>query len=332
MFATFDSRHTSLERLLQTHRRLVPHARVELNNSSESFRWRGELGSANGLCWWRLKSEADWRCWLPHEEERFVLELPHSGVMGARLRGKEFLSRSGSALVLGVAETAWTQARSHSDGGNWHEGIKFDIATVRRHLARTFDGRATLHNIGLDPQLDLSTPAGQTLQHLIQAIGAGMRDEKVRSEKATALMSEAVLQLVFSGFHHRFSDQLDRYRPDATSRQIGAAVDFIRANMHEALTLGGIAEAVGVSERSLQYGFRRFFETTPLVYLRDVRLAAVHSELSSPENRLPVNEVALKWGFTHMSRFAARYRAAYGELPSETMKRTGGGDGRPRGS
>ncbi len=324
MFAKFDSRDTSLESLLQTHRRLVPQAKVELSNSRESFRWRGELGSANGLCWWQLKSESDWRCWLPREEERFVLELPRSGVMGARLRGKEVLTGPGSALVVGVPETAWTQARSHSDTSNWHEGVKFDIRTVRRLLLRTFDGRATLQNIGLEPQLDLSTPAGQTLQHLIQAIGAAMRDERVRSEKATALMSEAALQLVFNGFQHRFSDRLDRYRPDATSRQIGAAVDYMRANMHQALTLGDIAEAAGISERSLQHGFRRCLETTPLAYLRDIRLEAVYSELSSAENQLPVNEVALKWGFTHMSRFAARYRAAYGELPSGTLKRAGG--------
>lgn len=332
MFAKFDSRNTSLERLLQTHRRLVPHARVELNNSGESFRWSGELGSANGVCWWRLQSEADWRCWLPHEEERFVLELPRSGVFGARLRGKEILSGPGSALVVGVAETAWTQARSRSDIGNWHEGVKFDIRTVRRLLSRTFDGRASLQNIGLEPHLDLSTPAGQTLQHLIQAIGAGMRDERIRSEKSTALIGEAVLQLIINGFPHRFSDRLHRYRPDATSRQIGAAVDFMRANMHEALTLGAVAEAVGISERSLQHGFRRCLDTTPLAYLRDVRLEAVHAELASPENRLPVNEVALKWGFTHMSRFAARYRAAYGELPSETMKQSGSSDSHSRDS
>jgi len=332
MFAKFDHRDTSLESLLETHRRLVPHAKVDLSNSRESFRWRGELGSANGLCWWQLKSDADWRCWLPHEEERFVLELPRSGVMGARLRGKEILSRPGSALVVGVAETAWTQAQSHSDSSNWHEGIKFDIRAVRRLLARTFDGRASLQTIGLEPHLDLSTPAGQTLQHLVQAIGTAMRDERLRSDKATALISEAALQLIFNEFPHRFSDRLDRYRPDATSRQIGAAVDFMRANMHQALTLGDIAEAVGISERSLQHGFRRLLDTTPVAYLRDVRLEAVHAELSSVENRLPVNEVAVKWGFTHMGRFAARYHQAYGELPSGTMKRAGGVTGQGRGS
>jgi transcriptional regulator GlxA family with amidase domain len=71
--------------------------------------------------------------------------------------------------------------------------------------------------------------------------------------------------------------------------------------------------------RSLQAGFRKFKETTPAAYLRRIRLEAVHAELSLSENRLPVREVALKWGFTQMGRFAAQYRARFGHYPSETL-------------
>lgn len=83
-----------------------------------------------------------------------------------------------------------------------------------------------------------------------------------------------------------------------------------------------IADAIGVSDRSLHLGFRRFRNTTPAAYLRRIRLEAVHDELSLPENELPVHEVAVKWGFAHMGRFAARYRAVFGVYPSETVKRS----------
>jgi AraC-like DNA-binding protein len=81
-----------------------------------------------------------------------------------------------------------------------------------------------------------------------------------------------------------------------------------------------LAEATGISIRSLQYGFRRFRNITPLAYLREVRLEAAQAELSSPLNMLSIKDVALKWGFTHMGHFAARYRAAYGETPSQTAR------------
>ena len=49
-------------------------------------------------------------------------------------------------------------------------------------------------------------------------------------------------------------------------------------------------------------------------------LEAAHAELSSPLNNLSIRDVALKWGFTHMGHFAARYRAAYHVAPSETAR------------
>ena len=58
----------------------------------------------------------------------------------------------------------------------------------------------------------------------------------------------------------------------------------------------------------------------PALHLRQIRLEAVQTELSSPLNALSIRDVALKWGFAHMGHFAARYRSAYGEAPSETAR------------
>ncbi|WP_312022764.1 tyrosine-type recombinase/integrase [Bradyrhizobium sp. 2S1] len=58
--------------------------------------------------------------------------------------------------------------------------------------------------------------------------------------------------------------------------------------------------------------------------MRPLRLEAIHDELSRPETLLPISEVALKWGFTHMGRFAASYRSAFGQYPSDTVRRARG--------
>jgi len=57
-------------------------------------------------------------------------------------------------------------------------------------------------------------------------------------------------------------------------------------------------------------------------HLMEVRMARVRDELS--EGRLPgetVRDVALRWGFSHLGHFSARYRQRYGELPSQTLNR-----------
>ena len=53
------------------------------------------------------------------------------------------------------------------------------------------------------------------------------------------------------------------------------------------------------------------------------RLAAAHQDLldADPAGGASVAEIAHRWGFAHLARFAERYRQAYGEKPSETLRR-----------
>lgn len=82
-----------------------------------------------------------------------------------------------------------------------------------------------------------------------------------------------------------------------------------------------LAAVAEVSVRSLQAAFRRHTGTTPLAYLRDLRLARAHEDLRrAGPGRATVAMVAHRWGFTHLSRFAAEYRKRYGVPPSTTLR------------
>ena len=74
--------------------------------------------------------------------------------------------------------------------------------------------------------------------------------------------------------------------------------------------------------RSLQRAFRRVLGRSPLRYLKDCRLDAARRDLVSADPAaLSVTEVAYRYGFAHLSRFAETYRAEFGERPSETLRR-----------
>lgn len=83
-----------------------------------------------------------------------------------------------------------------------------------------------------------------------------------------------------------------------------------------------LREHAGVSERTLQYAFQERFGLTPAAFLKARRLAAVRSELlhARPAGA-SVSQVVAQFGFWHSGQFAADYRRAFGELPSETLKR-----------
>jgi transcriptional regulator GlxA family with amidase domain len=57
-----------------------------------------------------------------------------------------------------------------------------------------------------------------------------------------------------------------------------------------------------------------------MAYLRRVRLQKVREELLR-DSADGVTDIATRWGFEHLGRFAGAYRRRYGETPSETRRR-----------
>ena len=79
-----------------------------------------------------------------------------------------------------------------------------------------------------------------------------------------------------------------------------------------------------MSVRSLQESFRRSLDTTPMAYLRHLRLEKVRDELmAAAPGTVSVTDVAARWGFVHLGRFAAAYRSEFAERPSDTMRAAG---------
>jgi AraC-like DNA-binding protein len=84
-----------------------------------------------------------------------------------------------------------------------------------------------------------------------------------------------------------------------------------------------LCERLQVSRRTLQNSFRSVAETTPLNYLRSVRLNGVRRLLMSTRAcELSIGDAAAQWGFYHLSHFAAEYQELFAELPSHTARAT----------
>lgn len=83
-----------------------------------------------------------------------------------------------------------------------------------------------------------------------------------------------------------------------------------------------LASAVGTSVRSLFRAFQRQRGYGPMEAVRRARLQRVQDDLLTAGPRDSVTDIAMRWGFYHLGRFAGVYCERFGELPSATRQRS----------
>jgi transcriptional regulator GlxA family with amidase domain len=80
-----------------------------------------------------------------------------------------------------------------------------------------------------------------------------------------------------------------------------------------------------VSERTLRACCTEFLGMSPIRYVLLRRLREVRSALREADPQIEnVAEIAHRFGFAQLGRFAGTYRAIFGEAPSTTLQRTSG--------
>ena len=110
--------------------------------------------------------------------------------------------------------------------------------------------------------------------------------------------------------------------PTVDGQLIVTAVELIEDSPEPILALDELVAALDVSKRSIQTGFQKYLGVSPRKYMELCRLHKARKQLAAgslPETT--VTKVAAQLGMWDFGRFAARYRALFGERPSETLKR-----------
>ena len=97
------------------------------------------------------------------------------------------------------------------------------------------------------------------------------------------------------------------------------ACALMLARSDEPLSMLQVCRHVGASRRKLNCCFQDVLGTSPLKYLRALRLNGVRRELRGGAGS--VQQAAARWGFWQLGEFAAAYRRQFGELPSQTLKK-----------
>jgi AraC-like DNA-binding protein len=183
-------------------------------------------------------------------------------------------------------------------------------------------GRPIADPIKFDLGFALTSPTGQSLVAAVQHLRTELSREGgiaqiplVRAQLESYVLSQMLLTIP-----HEYRDLILTPADFMRRRHVRLAMEYIDEHAGEAITGPDIARAACVSVRALQAGFHEELAMAPMTYLRNVRLDHAHADLLAGPADVSVSEVATRWGFWHLGRFAEQYRRKFGVLPSETIK------------
>lgn len=159
------------------------------------------------------------------------------------------------------------------------------------------------------------------LAQLVGDAGAGMSCHG--SAQARRFAQHAVLESLLSVLAAPQADGNECLSFERRRRLVRAACEATTSQALGAPTVPDLCEMLHVSRRTLQYAFETVVGSSPVAYLRALRLNAVRRDLRTGVVNT-VHDAAARHGFWSLSQFASDYRQQFAERPSQTMARSRG--------
>jgi AraC family ethanolamine operon transcriptional activator len=211
--------------------------------------------------------------------------------------------------------------------GHSAPGMEFATFQADREAVRD---RA--HLLGRDPRvpgraerfcIPGTAPAAQLLkEHLRRALEVAtqpaLRPGNFSAETFRSLVADEITTLAALTLGQTPPSDIPAFRRRRAI--VEQAREYMDANAGQMISLTELCRVTLSSERALQYAFREVTGLSPTTYLRMRALHGARAEFrNATAGEVTVTEIAMRWGFWHLSRFAASYRGTFGTPPSQAL-------------
>jgi AraC-like DNA-binding protein len=254
---------------------------------------------------------------LLQPESFYDINFALQGVNRVEARDEQVVLSSRRA---GIISPRMMAAMQLSDGYSQLH-VRIERSALERHLERMLDTPVT-SPVRFRMEMDLTDPAVASWTKMIQLL----IDDLDQPSGLTAAgvegspWSEFLMSGLLLAQSHNYSERLGRGRADVLRPpSVKRVIDLIESEPAGDLSLTRLAAAAGTGPRALQRNFREYVGTSPQEYVRWIRLSRVHEDLAAGAGAT-VAEIALRWGFTHVPRFAGAYLERYGVTPAATLR------------
>ncbi|AIO37414.1 AraC family transcriptional regulator [Burkholderia sp. AU19243] len=252
-------------------------------------------------------------------EHFYLLQIPLRGDAEIECGAARFVSSPDTASLL--SPTLALRMR-------WGEAcpqvvLRIERDVMERHAQRHFgdDRRAPVE---FEPEFGLASPQGACLTQMLPVLTDAIATDghPLRHPLAFEQLESTLLNLLLYGHPNTARDRTRPAPAPLAPFYVRRVEEYIRAHVDEPLTIERLAELAGVSPSTLFAGFRARHGITPMAFVRRLRLQHVRDELldDATPALASVTDIALKWGFAHLGRFAIDYKRAFGESPSATLR------------
>ena len=197
----------------------------------------------------------------------------------------------------------------------------FFVSPLEDYICR-LNQSETASIIGVNSQLSLSTPAGIILQRAVAQAWAKIHHNKTNMV-SDLWLKEMEDELIACFINATGSQEHDKHTLiKSIPAHMKIAEDFLCANLETPVTRDRLAEASGVSMRTLSRTFLKYYGMGPIGFLKQRRFEAAYRTLLGAEpGTTTVTDTALRYGFIHMGKFSIEYRQIFGESPSTSLSR-----------
>lgn len=255
-----------------------------------------------------------------------MLDDPDLVLLHVLMRGSAKLEQGNAMAVAAPAQLVVLEsmARSHKrwQGSTQLLMIKLSRSRMERLIAsETGVGIDRGLNFGVLQVLDLERVA--TLWHYIVTICRDLNDPHPCFDGHVGRIAERTLLLLFlnavpNNYTRAFADDATRAAAPYYVRRVE---NYIREHAGEPISTDDLVTVGGVSARSIYHGFRRFRSTTPMGFLKAVRLDMARDALVKARRggSSSVTQAAIEAGYTNLSQFSRDYKARFRESPSQTL-------------
>ena len=284
-------------------------------------------------------------------KDRFAVRTNHLQIGGLRLAYGDYAGD----VSLGFGEGSFVRQIFNIDGaGRYVAGsrsgeiatgsctpalsaqtpLKFDYKDQYRHLVLRIEFDALRRKLGTLLGQEISRPLvfdeaaidPPAMNSLRRSIFLFASDFNARgsffSDLAAAELERMVIMKFLMCHHHSYSDHLLRQPLSSTPSAVRIVEEYIEANWDKPIDIDTMSAMARISARSLFRQFRKERGYTPADFAKRIRLNRAREMLDHCSEDASVTQIALKCGFQNPGHFARDYRLAFGELPSETLRRS----------